>query len=121
MRARGFTFIELLLVLTLVALLASLAAPVVSQSILRARESVLKEDLFVMRKALDDYYADTGAYVSELAVLVDKRYLRRLPVDPFTERSDSWVAVPAEEGGGVVDVRSGSEAVNAAGVSYAEW
>lgn len=121
MRARGFTLIELLLVLTLVALLASLAAPVVSQSVVRAKESVLREDLFVMRKALDDYYADTGTYASELAVLVEKRYLRRLPVDPFTERSDSWVAVAAEEGEGVADVRSGTEATSAQGVPYAEW
>src|SRR6185312_11269908 len=89
-RHRGFTLIELLLVLFLVALLASLVGPALTSGIQRARESALKEDLHVLRKALDDYYADNGSYPPELQVLVDKRYLRNVPVDPFTDRGDSW-------------------------------
>lgn len=125
MKQRGFTLIELLLVLTLIALLASLVAPVVTGSIQRARESALKEDLFTLRKAIDDYYADTGAYPADLEVLVQKRYIRKVPVDPMTDRRDSWILVRAEDAkgkdGGIIDVRSGSEEKGGDGVPYKEW
>lgn len=123
-RRGGFTLIELLLVLLLIALLASLAAPVVTGSIHRAREATLKENLFVLRKAIDDYYADAGAYPAELDVLVEKRYIRRIPVDPVTEHRDSWFLVRAEDArgqSGIVDVRSGSEEKDGNGVPYKEW
>jgi len=122
--ARGFTLMELLVVLTLVAVLASLVAPVVSSSILRAKEATLKENLFIMRKAIDDYYADQGDYPGSLQQLVEKRYIRRLPVDPLTDRSDSWVEVRAEEDGkqgGIIDVRSGSEEKSGDGAAYRDW
>src|SRR3989344_6727715 len=122
---RGFTLIELLLVLTLVALLASLVAPVVTNTIQHARESALKEDLFTLRKAIDDYYADTGAYPADLEVLAQKRYLRKIPADPMTDRRDTWVLVHAEDAkgkdGGVIDVHSGSEEKGGDGVPYKEW
>jgi prepilin-type N-terminal cleavage/methylation domain-containing protein len=123
MRARGFTFIELLLVLFLVALLASIVAPVVTGSLQRARESTLREDLRVLRKAIDDHYADTGLYPATLDDLVSKRYLRAVPVDPVTGRADSWVLERASSGAtaGISDVRSGSEERDGEGVPYREW
>ena len=124
--SRGFTLIEMLLVLTLVALLASLAAPVVTGGIQRARESTLKSDLSTLRRALDDYYADTGAYPRELDELVSKRYIRRIPPDPVTEKRDTWVLVRAEadkpnQDGGILDVRSGSEERAADGSYFMDW
>lgn len=124
MRARGFTLIELLLVLALIALLASLVAPVVTGSVHRAREATLKENLFILRKAIDDYYADAGAYPAGLEILVEKRYIRKIPVDPITDRRDSWVLVSTEDASGqsgIIDVRSGSEEKDSAGVAYKEW
>lgn len=122
-RPRGHTLIELLLALFIVALLASLAAPMVTGGVQRAKEAALKEDLYRMRKAIDDFYADTGAYPPELEVLVDRRYLRRVPVDPLTDSRDTWRPVwsEADDARGVVDIRSGAEGVDADGVAYAEW
>lgn len=118
----GFTLIELLLVLFLVALLASLVTPVVSNSIHRARESTLKEDLHVLRKAIDDFYADTGKYPESLDVLVAKRYIRKVPIDPITERIDSWIIVRGQgNNGGVIDVHSGSDKQSADGTRYQDW
>lgn len=109
-RATGFTFIELLVVLALLALLASIAMPMLTSSVTRAREATLKEDLQVIRKAIDDYYGDRGEYPQSLSVLVERRYLRRLPVDPFTNRNDSWRLIMAEsDRGGIIDVHTGSE------------
>lgn len=124
MRARGFTLLELLFVMVIVALLAGIVGPVVAGSIGRAREATLKEDLYVLRKAIDDYYADRGKYPAELAELVEKRYLRKLPADPLTERRDTWVLVRAEDGrggGGINDVRSGSDRTASDGTPYREW
>ncbi len=124
MRRRGFTLIELLLVLLLVALLASLVAPVVTGGIQRARESTLKEDLYALRRAIDDYYADTGAYPGELEELVKKRYLRRIPTDPLTEKRDTWVLVRSDEekaGKGILDIRSGSQERASDGSYFKDW
>jgi general secretion pathway protein G len=124
MRERGFTLLELLLVLLIVALLAGIVGPVLVNSIGNARESTLREDLFVLRKALDDYNADNGKYPAELAELVDKRYVRRIPPDPVTERNDTWVVVRAmnEKGmGGIMDVHSGSELAASDGTPYKDW
>lgn len=124
-RARGFTLMELLIVLVLIGLLAGLAAPVVTGSIQNARESTLKESLHNMRKAIDDYYADTGSYPDTLEALVQKRYLRKLPLDPITDRKDSWVLVREERegqgGGGIMDVRSGAEGNASDGKPFKEW
>ena len=124
MRSRGFTLIELLLVLLLVALLASLVAPVVTGGIERAREATLKTDLYALRKALDDYNADTGAYPTELEELVKKRYLRRIPTDPLTEKRDTWVLVRSDEdkgGKGILDIHSGSQERASDGSYFKDW
>ena len=126
MRTRGFTLMELLLVMLLLALLASLAAPVVTGSIQRARESTLKEDLYALRKAIDDHYADTGAYPAELDELVKKRYLRRIPPDPLTEKRDTWVVVRSEDdkagkANGILDIRSASQERASDGSYFKDW
>src|SRR5512142_3175014 len=93
MRTRGFTLLELLFVLVIVALLAGIVGPMLAGSIGRARESTLKEDIHILRRAIDDYYADNGKYPGELTDLVEKRYLRGIPADPVTERRDTWMVV----------------------------
>lgn len=123
-RLRGHTLIELLLALFILALLAGLVAPMVTGGVYRAKEAALKEDLYRMRKAIDDFYADTGAYPVELEELVTKRYLRSVPSDPLTESRGSWRLVWSEEGDdakGIIDIHSGSDAVDGEGVAYAEW
>lgn len=126
MRARGFTLTELLLVLLFIAILASLVVPVVTSSVSRARESALKEDLYTLRKAIDDFYADKGKYPESLEELVENRYVRKIPVDPMTDRTDTWVEIQNESEGseadtGVIDVRSGSDKKDDDGVAYKEW
>lgn len=117
----GFTLMELILVMTLLALLASISAPVVSHSIRRSKEATLKEDLHVMRKIIDDYYADVGHYPKSLSILVEDKYLRKIPVDPFTERNDSWVEIYTEESSGIIDVKSGANETNQQGLLYKDW
>lgn len=121
----GFTLIELLLVLLLIALLAGIVAPTVTSSIVGARESTLKENLFVLRKSLDAYYADTGGYPPSLDELVKKRYIRKVPVDPVTEKKESWVYIrddaDSQQESGIIDVRSGSDAKASDGSYYKEW
>lgn len=125
MRARGFTLIELLLVLMLIALLASLVTPVVTGSVQRAKDATLKENLFILRKAIDDYYGDAGGYPTDAELLVQKRYIRKIPVDPLTGRNDTWVWVKseAEKGNevGIIDVKSGSEEKANDGSPYRDW
>lgn len=120
--SNGFTLVELLLVLFLVALLASLVMPVATKSVDQAKESALKEDLQVLRKAIDDYYANTGHYPQDLVQLVDKRYIRRIPIDPLVERATSWVEVRTDDpGGGISDVHSGADGNASDGKPYREW
>lgn len=122
---RGLTLIEMLLALFVLSLLAGLALPIVTGGILRAKESALKEDLYVMRKAIDDYYADRGSYPGGLDELVARRYLRRMPSDPFTDSQESWRLVWTEAEGneksGIIDVQSGTNATDENGVAYADW
>ena len=123
MRRQGFTLMEMLLVLVLVAIVASLVAPMVTRSIDHAREATLKENLFVMRKAIDDYYADTGVYPTELKVLVEKRYLRNIPIDPITDQRDWRLIRTSDEGeeGGIIDIKSNSDKTSGDGTPYNEW
>lgn len=118
----GFTLVELLLVLFIVALLASLVMPVATRSVDQAKEAALKQDLHELRKAIDNYYSNTGRYPESLAQLAEKRYIRRVPPDPFTERVNSWVEVANENpGGGITDVHSGAEGKGSDGVDYRDW
>ena len=114
--------------MSLIIILSTMAIVQYRQSVIRAREGVLKEDLFRMRDAIDQYYADKNQYPTTLESLVSDGYLRRLPKDPFTDSESSWQAVPAEPDAknpvaepGVYDVKSGSEATALDGTRYAEW
>lgn len=119
---KGFTLVELLLILFLVSLLASLVMPVATRSIDQAKESTLKEDLFVLRKAIDSHYANTGHYPENLSLLVEKRYIRKIPIDPITGSANSWVGKSEEGiGGGVIDVHSGAESKATDGSYYRDW
>ena len=123
--AAGFTLIELIVVMAIVALLVSIAAPRYLHSVDRAREASLRSSLQVMRHAIDQFAADRGRYPESLQELVDARYLRQLPEDPLTQRADSWVALaPAPDSvlsGAVWDVRSGAAGRARDGGLYAEW
>jgi general secretion pathway protein G len=122
-RAAGFTLIELMVVLAIVALLLSLVAPHYAGRLTRAEETVLRENLLTMRDAIDKHYADAGRYPERLEDLVAKRYLRSIPLDPVTQSSTTWVVVPPAdpEKGGVYDVRSGAPGAGPGGKPYAEW
>ena len=125
---RGFTLIELLVVLTLLVVLASMGLSQYRASQIYAREAVLHTDLFRMRDAIDQYYADKGQWPSTLDALVSDGYLRKLPEDPFTKSSSSWQAIPSEPDPnnpaaepGVFDVKSGSDGTALDGTKYADW
>lgn len=126
-RPGGFTLIELLVVMAIIATLLSIAAPRYFDHLDRSRETALRQSLAVMRDALDKFKADTGQFPRALDELVTRRYLRSVPRDPITERSDTWVAVPESAGAavsevvGVRDVHSGAEGVARDGTVYADW
>ena len=124
----GFTLIELMIVMTLIVILAGISLAVHGNSQTRAREAVLKEDLFRMRDAIDQYYADKNAYPPTLEDLVSQKYLRAIPEDPFTRSASTWQTVmseldPANPSAmpGVFDVKSGSEGTALDGSRYADW
>ncbi|MFN7836049.1 MAG: prepilin-type N-terminal cleavage/methylation domain-containing protein [Burkholderiaceae bacterium] len=123
MRRRGFTLIELLIVLAILALLLSLVAPRYFNSVDRAGEAVLKENLRGLRDTLDKFYADHGRYPQSLQELADKRYIRRVPLDPLTQSTTTWiiVAAPQERGGGVADIKSGAAGTARDGSAYGSW
>jgi general secretion pathway protein G len=125
---RGFTLIEVLIVVTLIIVLASVGMATYQNSVRRAREAVLREDLFRMRDAIDQYYADKNKYPQSLQDLVSSGYLREIPKDPITDSAETWTTVPAEIEAanptaepGVYDVKSGSEATAMDGSRYADW
>jgi general secretion pathway protein G len=123
LRTHGFTLVELLVVMAILALLLALTAPKYFDSVDRAKEAALRTDLRVMREALDKHHADTGRWPESLDALVRARYLRSVPADPFTERSDSWLIVPAADGvaPGVHDIRSGAPGTARDGSAFASW
>jgi type II secretion system protein G len=122
-RGRGFTLIELLVVFAIIALLVSIVAPHYTGRIQRAEEAALRQDLAVMREALDKHYSDAGRYPNSLQELVAKRYLRSIPNDPITRSSSTWVTVPPQDSskGGIADVKSGAKGAGSDGKPYAQW
>ena len=130
----GFTLLELIIVVAIIGILATIAMPKLLHTPDRAKEAVLRTDLRTFRDVIDQYYADKGKYPESLEALVEEDYLRKIPVDPITRSADTWVAVyeepnldappPESEGEatpGIMDVRSGSELVSSDGRPYSEW
>jgi general secretion pathway protein G len=125
---KGFTLIELLIVLSIVAILASIVVPNYQRHLIKAREAVLMEDLYQMRRAIDAYFADHIRYPESLDDLVASKYLREIPRDPFTQSTETWEEIPPTpslEGeiaeGGLEDVRSGDDRVGLNGIPYRDW
>lgn len=126
----GFTLIEMIIVFALIGILVGLGLPQYQSAAKRAREAVLKEDLFQFRKLIDQYFQDKGKYPASLQTLVEEKYLRTIPVDPMTKSATTWVEVrespaPDEytppENMGIIDVRSGSEAKALDGTIFNTW
>jgi general secretion pathway protein G len=124
----GFTLIELMIVLSLIMIIASVALAQYRNSVIVAREAVLKADLHQMREAIDQYYADKGRYPDTLDALVSETYLRDIPVDPFTNSKSSWQTVPADpqpgaqtSSPGIYDVKSTADGTALDGSRYADW
>ena len=122
-RRAGFTLIELLVALAIIALLLSLVVPRYFGSLTRADEAVLKENLYLMRDAIDKHFADTGRYPASLDELAAKKYIRAVPTDPFTQTQTTWVVVPPADPqlGAVYDVRSGAKSSARDGRPYEQW
>ena len=125
---RGFTMIEVLVVVTMVVVLASMAMVQYRNNIRKAEEAVLRADLFRMNDAIDQYYADNNKYPSALEDLVAKGYMRELPIDPITKSKDTWQTVNSEPDAtnpaavpGIYQVKSGSDRTALDGTRYSEW
>ena len=124
----GFTLVELLIVISLISILAAMGLVQYRNSVTASREAVLKTDLFRMRDAIDQYYADKGKYPSSLDSLVSDGYLRKIPPDPFTQSADTWVTEPAEPDPnnpssepGIYNIKSGAQGTALDGSSYSDW
>lgn len=120
---RGFTLIELLVVLSIIALLLTIATPKYFSNIDRAKETTLKQDLNVVREAIDKFYADKGIYPESLEALVEEKYINKVPYDPITESIETWEVIPPEPPleGEVYDIKSGSPDTAKDGSNYNEW
>jgi general secretion pathway protein G len=120
---RGFTLVELLVVMAIIGTLLSLAVPRYFRTLERARETVLKHDLAVLREAIDKHYADLNEYPESLPVLVEKRYVREVPIDPFTRLTDTWTLIPSDDPdhSGIRDIHSGAAETAADGTPVASW
>ena len=126
--AAGFTLIELMIVMAIITTLAGIGTALYTNSLTRSKEAVLREDLFRMRDAIDQYYADKNKYPPSLEALVSEKYLRAVPVDPITNSADTWQTTTAEPDlgnpagdVGIFDVKSGSDRTALDGTNYADW
>ncbi len=122
-KKRGFTLIELLVALTIIALLLSIVVPRYFGTLARADEAALKENLFVLRDAIDKHFGDSGRYPASLDDLAAKKYIRSVPSDPITHSQGTWILVPPADSslGGVYDVRSGAQGLGHDGQPYERW
>jgi general secretion pathway protein G len=124
-RTHGFTLIELIVVFAILALLVSIAVPRYFAHIDRAKETTLKQNLGVMRDAIDKFYGDKGRYPDTLEEMVSQRYLRSVPADPITESATTWVTLPppsdTEAKGEVYDIKSGADGEASDGTPYRDW
>lgn len=120
---RGFTLIELLVVMAIIATLLTLAAPRYIGNVDKAKEATLKENLATLRDTLDKYYADNGKYPMTLDELVAKKYLRKIPLDPVTDSSGTWIVIPPDDPqkGGIFNVLSGAPGKSRDGALYRDW
>ena len=129
--SRGFTLVELLVVIAIIGILVAIAVPQLQKAPIRAKEATLREDLFTFRTCLDQYYADKGHYPDTLQTLVTEKYIRRIPVDPFTKSADTWQVVmdepdssetaSSQESPGIIDVKSGAKQPSLDGSPYNTW
>ena len=119
--SRGFTLLELMIVVAIIGILATIAAPTYQASVIKAREAVLRQDLFTLRDVLDQHRADQGKYPPSLQALVSAGYLRAIPKDPFTNSETTWQEMAEATEGGIFDVFSGSEFVGTNGTPYNRW
>ena len=119
----GFTLIELMVVLAVIATLLTLALPRYYSGLEKSREAVLQQNLALLRETLDQYYGDKGQYPKALDELVSNKYLRSMPVDPITDSSATWVSIPPPQPdmGGVYDVKSGAQGIARDGTAYQDW
>ena len=121
---RAFTLVELIIVLAILALLLTIAVPRYFAHIERTKEATLKQDLAVMRDAIDKFHGDRGRYPESLEELVTLRYMRSVPVDPITDSTSTWKVLPPPDSdakGSVYDVRSGADGAGVDGKSFADW
>jgi general secretion pathway protein G len=117
----GFTLLELMIVVSIIGILATFAVPSYRQSVVKAREAVLQQDLATIRDVLDQYRADRGKYPPSLAEIVTAGYLRAVPIDPITRSASTWQEIVDETEGGIFDVHSGADLVASNGTAYNRW
>jgi general secretion pathway protein G len=128
----GFTLVELLVVMAILGILVAIAVPQLQKAPIRAKEATLREDLFTFRSCLDQFYADKGHYPDTLQTLVTEKYIRKIPVDPFTRSADTWqvtmeepdssdTSSQSQEPPGIIDVKSGSKLASLDGSLYNTW
>jgi general secretion pathway protein G len=122
-RPKGFTLIELMIAISIIAILMTIAMPNYAVYTIRGKEAVLKENLSTLREVLDHFKADNGFYPETLQDLVEKQYIRSIPLDPMTNSTETWILIlpPNKEESGIYDIHSGSDLVSLSGILYNEW
>lgn len=127
-RQRGFTLIELMVVVAIIGILAGVVVGQYKHQIQKSKEAVLKENLYRTRSAIGQYFADKGSYPFDIQTLVDEHYLQRLPIDPITGSSDTWITIPADmddrdisQEPGIADIQSGADGTSENGSAYSDW